>query len=118
MVQRHTVPLNSFHSVHGTKHNVIEGTTAEISIPQARKLFASVDASKVVGFGGRKGPIETGCPLEDVQYLAGHSSPVMRRIYDPGVQARDAEYREEDFDLKAPFQRLNLTISTHSQLLE
>jgi site-specific recombinase XerD len=53
LVQRHAVPLNSVYSVRGTKHNFIEGKTTEISIPQARKLFASVDISNVVGMRDR-----------------------------------------------------------------
>lgn len=47
------MPLNSFHSVRGQKHSVIEGKTAEISIAQARKLFASIDVSDVVGLRDR-----------------------------------------------------------------
>lgn len=53
LVQRHAVPLNSFHSVRGQKHSVAEGKTAEISIPQARRLFASIETSNVVGLRDR-----------------------------------------------------------------
>jgi len=53
LVQRHAVPLNSFASVRGVKYSVTEGKTAEISIAQARTLFASVDVSDVVGLRDR-----------------------------------------------------------------
>jgi site-specific recombinase XerD len=53
LVTRHAVPLNSFASVRGIKHAVIEGKTPEISIEQARKLFKSVDVSNVVGLRDR-----------------------------------------------------------------
>jgi integrase len=38
-------------------------------------------------------------PLEDVQYLAGHSSPTTMRVYDSPSPEGHAEYRGEDFDL-------------------
>lgn len=53
LVQRHAVPLNSFHSVRGTKHSVVEGKTAEISIAQARALFASIGTGDVVALRDR-----------------------------------------------------------------
>lgn len=53
LVQRHAVPLNSFASVRGVKHSVMEGKTPEISIEQARKLFKSIDVSDVVGLRDR-----------------------------------------------------------------
>jgi site-specific recombinase XerD len=53
LVQRHIVPLNSFASVRGVKHSVIDGKTPEISIEQARKLFRSLDVSDVVGLRDR-----------------------------------------------------------------
>jgi integrase/recombinase XerD len=53
MVTRHAVPLNSFASVRGIKHSVMEGKTPEISIEQARALFKSIDVSNVVGLRDR-----------------------------------------------------------------
>jgi integrase/recombinase XerD len=53
LVQRHAVALNSFASVRGVKHSVVEGKTAEISIEQARRLLRSVDTSDVVGLRDR-----------------------------------------------------------------
>lgn len=53
LVTRHAVPLNSFASVRGTKHVVVEGKTPEISIEQASKLFKSLDASNIVGLRDR-----------------------------------------------------------------
>ena len=40
-----------------------------------------------------------GVPLEDVQFLAGHSSPTTTRIYDRRRPARDAQHRGADCDL-------------------
>ena len=53
LVTRHAVPLNSFASVRGIKHTVVEGKTPEIGVEQARKLFKSVDVSNVVGLRDR-----------------------------------------------------------------
>ena len=53
LVTRHAVPLNSFASVRGVKHVVVEGKTPEIHIEQARKLFQSLDTSNVVGLRDR-----------------------------------------------------------------
>jgi integrase/recombinase XerD len=53
LVTRHAVPLNSFASVRGIKHVVVEGKTPEISIEQARKLFKSLDTSNIVGLRDR-----------------------------------------------------------------
>ena len=49
LVQRHVVPLNSFASVRGLKHSVVEGKTPEISIEQAKKLFRALNVDDVVG---------------------------------------------------------------------
>jgi site-specific recombinase XerD len=53
LVTRHAVVLNPFASVRGVKHSVAEGSTAEISIEQARKLLRSVDVTNVVGLRDR-----------------------------------------------------------------
>lgn len=53
LVTRHAVPLNSFASVRGVKHSVTEGKTAELSIAQARKLFAAIDVSTPMGLRDR-----------------------------------------------------------------
>ena len=49
LVVRHAVGLNPFSSVRGVKQDTREGRTPEISIPQARHLFRSIDAGNVVG---------------------------------------------------------------------
>ena len=49
LVVRHAVGLNPFSSVRGVKQDTREGRTPEISIPQARHLFRSIDAGDVVG---------------------------------------------------------------------
>lgn len=53
LVTRHAVPLNSFSSVRGIKHSVIEGKTPEISIDQARKLLRSIKTGDVIGLRDR-----------------------------------------------------------------
>lgn len=53
LVTRHAVALNSFASVRGVKHSVVDGKTAEISIAQAKKLFSSLDIGTVVGLRDR-----------------------------------------------------------------
>ncbi len=53
LVQRHVAPLNSFASVRGIKHSVMEGKTPEITVEQARKLLRSVSVSDVVGLRDR-----------------------------------------------------------------
>ena len=42
LVTRHAVGLNPFHSVRGVQHQVLDGKTPEISLPQARRLFAAI----------------------------------------------------------------------------
>ena len=49
LVTRHAVLLNPFHSVRGIKHNRTHGMTPEITIPQARRLIASLDTTRDVG---------------------------------------------------------------------
>ena len=53
LVQRHVVPLNSFASVRGIKHSVVEGETPEISIDHAKKLFRALNGADVVGLRDR-----------------------------------------------------------------
>jgi integrase/recombinase XerD len=47
------LPLNPFASVRGVKYSVTEGTTAELAIEQARKLFRSINTRNVVGLRDR-----------------------------------------------------------------
>lgn len=49
LVQRHVLLLNPAASVRGEKHQVVEGKTPEITVPQARALLASVDTGTLVG---------------------------------------------------------------------
>jgi len=53
LVGRHAVLLNPALSVRGERYQVIEGKTPEITIPQARKLLASIAVSHVVGLRDR-----------------------------------------------------------------
>lgn len=53
LVTRHAVALNPFASVRGVKHSVVDGSTPEISIEQARKLLYSIDVDHVVGLRDR-----------------------------------------------------------------
>lgn len=53
-VKRHAVVLNPVSSVRNEKHSVDEdGRTPEISVKDAKKLFASIDVSNVVGLRDR-----------------------------------------------------------------
>jgi hypothetical protein len=47
-------------------------------------------------------------PLEDVQYLAGHSSPTTIRIYESAAAEGDAEYCGADFDLGGSLSKCSL----------
>ena len=49
LVTRHAVLLNPFHSVRGIKHHRAHGMTPELTIPQARRLIASLDTTRDVG---------------------------------------------------------------------
>lgn len=49
LVQRHVVVLNPASSVRGERLVAVEGKTPEISPDQARRLLASVDATRLVG---------------------------------------------------------------------
>lgn len=53
LVIRHVVILNPALSVRAERYQVVEGKTAEITVPQARALLASVDAGHVVGLRDR-----------------------------------------------------------------
>ena len=53
LVTRHAVLLNPFHSVRGIKHQVAHGKTPEITIPQARRLIASLDTTLPVSLRDR-----------------------------------------------------------------
>ena len=53
LVTRHAVLLNPFHSVRGIKHRLTHGKTPEITIPQARRLIASLDTTVPVGLRDR-----------------------------------------------------------------
>src|SRR5262249_53723088 len=53
LVTRHAAPLNSFASVRGVAHSVVEGKTPEISIKQAQRLLLSIKTSDVVGLRDR-----------------------------------------------------------------
>jgi site-specific recombinase XerD len=48
MVTRHAIVLNPALSVREERYEVIEGKTPEISVPQARTLFKSLDLSDAV----------------------------------------------------------------------
>lgn len=53
LVQRHVVVLNPAASVKGIKEQVVEGKTPEITLDQARALFAAIDTSHVIGLRDR-----------------------------------------------------------------
>jgi site-specific recombinase XerD len=53
MVMRHAIILNPALSVRGDRYEVIEGKTPEISVPQARRLLASIGTSTAVGLRDR-----------------------------------------------------------------
>jgi integrase/recombinase XerD len=53
MVTGHAIILNPALSVRGDRCEVIQGKTPEISVPQARKLLASIDVSDAVGLRDR-----------------------------------------------------------------
>jgi integrase/recombinase XerD len=53
MVMRHAMILNPALSVRGDRYAVVEGKTPEISVPQARRLLASIDTSTLVGLRDR-----------------------------------------------------------------
>lgn len=53
LVTRHAVILNPFHSVRPPRLRYTEGQTPEITVPQARKLLASLDCNKRPGLRDR-----------------------------------------------------------------
>ena len=66
LVTRHAVVLNPFHSVRGIQHQVIDGKTPEISLSQARRLFAAIELDSPMGLRDRamRGTlITTGCRI-------------------------------------------------------
>ena len=106
LVTRHAVALNPFASVRGQKHAVVDGKTPELTIGQARVLLGSLDLSRAVGLRRMlkrrlkaaglpeiitphsfrvivvTDLLSQDVPMEDVQYLAGHSNPRTTQIYD------------------------------------
>ena len=66
LVTRHAVMLNPFHSVRGIQHQVIDGKTPEISLSQARRLFAAIELDSPMGLRDRAmlgTLITTGCRI-------------------------------------------------------
>ena len=53
LVTRHAVVLNPFHSVRGIQHQVLDGKTPEISLLQARRLFAAIELDSPMGLRDR-----------------------------------------------------------------
>ena len=103
LVTRHAVPLNSFASVRGVKHSVMEGKTPEISIEQARKLIQSMDVSNIVGLrdrallgvlaytGARVGAVAK-LRLADYRDLGGHR---VLRFREKGGREREIPVRHD-----------------------
>jgi len=52
-VQRHAVILNPVSSVRNERYQISEGKTPEITVKQAKKLFSSIDTSKITGLRDR-----------------------------------------------------------------
>ena len=66
LVTRHAVVLNPFHSVRGVQHQVLDGKTPEISLSQARRLFAAIELDTPMGLRDRAmlgTLITTGCRI-------------------------------------------------------
>ena len=66
LVTRHAVVLNPFHSVRGVQHQVVDGKTPEISLSQARRLFAAIELDSPMGLRDRAmlgTLITTGCRI-------------------------------------------------------
>ena len=53
LVTRHVIVLNPAASVRGPRLSVVEGRTPEITVPQARRLLASIGTDSVVGLRDR-----------------------------------------------------------------
>jgi integrase/recombinase XerD len=83
MVTRHAIILNPALSIRGDRCEVIEGKTPEISVPQARKLLASIDVSDAVG-------LRDHAVLAILAYTSSRAGAVskLRRgdLYDAGEQ--------------------------------
>ena len=45
--------MNPFHSVRGIQHQVMDGKTPEMTVPQARLLFAAIDLNSPMGLRDR-----------------------------------------------------------------
>ena len=108
LVTRHAVVLNPFHSVRGIQHQVIDGKTPEISLSQARRLFAAIELDSPMGLRDRAmlkrrlasaglpdnltphsfrvmvvtALLSQNVPVEEVQHLVGHSHPSTTQLYD------------------------------------
>ena len=95
LVTRHAVVLNPFHSVRGIQHQVLDGKTPEISLSQARRLFAAMLKRRLaaVGLPDNLTPhsfrvmvvtalLSQNVPVEEVQHLVGHSHPSTTQLYD------------------------------------
>ena len=66
LVTRHAVVLSPFHSVRGVQHQVVDGKTLEISLSQARRLFAAIELDTPMGLRDRAmlgTLITTGCRI-------------------------------------------------------
>ena len=107
-VTRHAVLLNPFHSVRGVQHQVVDDKTPEISLSQARRLFAAIELDTPMGLRDRAilkrrlasaglpahlTPhsfrvmvvtvlLSQNVPVEEVQHLDGHSHPSTTQLND------------------------------------
>ena len=108
LVTRHAVVLNPFLSVRGIQHQVLDGKTPEISLTQARRLFAAIELDSPMGLRDRAmlkrrlasaglpdnltphsfrvmvvtALLSQNVPVEAVQHLVGHSHPSTTQLYD------------------------------------
>ena len=91
LVQRHVIALNPFATVRSQKHQT-DGKTPEITVPQARRLLASIDVATVVGFRDRAvigTLVYTGARVGALARLRG------RDLQDHGTQ-RALRFREKN----------------------
>ena len=91
LVQRHVIALNPFATVRSQKHQT-DGKTPEISVPQARRLLASIDVATVVGLRDRAvlgTLVYTGARVGALARLRG------RDLQDHGTQ-RALRFREKN----------------------
>ena len=103
LVRRHAVVLNPFQSVRGQRHQVLEGKTPEITIPQVRRLLASIQTTHVVDFrdravlgtlvytGARVGALSR-LRIQDLQDHGDHRS---LRFVEKGGKAREIPVRHD-----------------------